>query len=219
MHRLRFVALALVAMAAVLGVMSASAFAELEEFTVETPATTPLTKVTSTFETPSAFEGSVVSSELEAEQAPSSKKLGTLHIIFKATKCKNPLLGTASGESLGDSAGIVLVLGEYHVVNSGLVLLLISPVHIECLFSSGTVLLVVEGDLLGKLTQVNKTKFELEVKGSKGKQTNATEYENNSKEKVATKLETSSSLGTKAASSQNESANTVINTTKETELV
>jgi hypothetical protein len=220
MRRLTLGALALCAAAAVMFVVSASAFAvTLGEFTVETKAKSPKQKVTSTFETPDAFEGKLESTELESEQVPTSKQLGTLHIMFFGVKCVGSLLGTAAAESLGDEKEMVLVLGEYHIVDTNKILLLINPVHIECLFSSGTVLLEVKGDLLGELSPTGKktTAFKLKVEGSAGKQ-KITEYENNSGTKVKPKLETSNNEGTEQASDQNESKEVSLETEKETEL-
>ncbi len=218
MRRLKLGILALGVVVAVAAMAATSAFAALTEFTVETKAESPRQTVTSTFETPSALEGKLVSSELSSEQAPTSKKLGTLHITFFNTKSENPLLGNATCESLGDAAGVVLVLGEYHVVNAGLILLLISPVHIECLYST-VILLVVQGDLLAKISPVGSstTSFKLTVKGKKGTQEPA-EFENDSAEKVKTKLETSKNEGSAAASSQSESKEVSLETEKATEL-
>ncbi|HEV3046941.1 MAG TPA: hypothetical protein VGY13_06220 [Solirubrobacteraceae bacterium] len=220
MRRLPYVAVTLLVAASILAIATTAAFAILGEETTETSEGAPLQKDTWTLEAPSAFEGSVVSTEQEIEFAPTSKKLEDYHRMLKGVKCKNPLLGTATGESLGDAAGIVLQLGELHWVDANLALILWNPVHLECLYSSGTVLLIVSGANLGKVSPTNsKTKrFSLELKGSKGKQTNVTEYENNSGEKVIPKLEASSSLGSEGAASENDSSDISLETERETEL-
>jgi hypothetical protein len=224
MRRLKLsVPVALVA-TALFALTATAAFAEaLGEFTVLTNAKSPKQAVTSTFESPNSLEGSITSSELESEQTATSKKLGTLHIMFFGVKCVNPFLGTVPGESLGDAKEIVLVLGEYHIlglVTGGVKLwLLINPVHIECLFSP-VQLIVVGGNLIGTLTSGGgKTKaFKLTLKGSKGSQ-EIKEFTNDAGEKVKASLTSEKNEnGKKEASSQNESKEVSVETTSETEL-
>ncbi len=218
MRRLKLGILALGVVAAVAAMAATSAFAALTEFTLETKAESPRQTVTSTFEAPSALEGKLVSSELSSEQAQTSKKLGTRHETFFHAKCENPLLGTATAESLGDAAGIILVLGEYHVLNPGLIWVLNSPIHIECLYST-VILLVWQGAYIERISPVgvSTTSFKLTVKGKKGTQEPA-EFENDSAEKVKSKLEATKNEGSPAASSLNESKEVSLETEKATEL-
>jgi hypothetical protein len=219
MRRVKFGVLALCALAAVFSAIAASASAEtLAEFTVETAASSPKQSVTSTFETPSAFEGKLVSSELSSTQEPENKKEGKLHIMFYNVKCENPLLGSATAESLGDEAGIVLVEGKYSVVDSNLILLTINKTHIECLYGV-TILLTVEGTLLGTLSPTgSKTKsFSLTVKGKKGTQ-EPSSYKNNAGTSITPELKTSKNEESPAKSSQNESKAVSLETTLATEL-
>lgn len=222
MRRLKTVVTAVVAVAALSAVMSASAFAvALPEFSVKTNATSSFGA--STFETTSSLLGAITSPNGSAELTATSKTLGALHLMFKGVKCHGPFGETAAGESLGDTKETVLVLGEYHLVrlSSGHVgaWLLINAVHIECLFSTGTLLLTVHGDLLGELTPVlTKTKnYELKLTQSKGKQ-GITEYENDSGVKVkAGGLKTSIDEGGEVASAQ-ETQEGKITTVEETTL-
>ena len=192
----------------------------LMDFTVLTVAKAAKQKVTSTFETPSSFEGKISSTELESEQSPTSESLGTLHIKFFGVKCEK--LGVkVSGHSLGDEAGIVLVLGEYHLLEPGYVLLLINPVHIECESPFGVELIKVEGDLVSELTPIYEktTKLSLLLKGKEGKQ-EISEFLNDSGETVKPELKTEiNENGKPAKSSQNESAVVSLETEKETEIV
>jgi len=191
----------------------------LSEFTVETKATTPKQKVTSTFETPETFEGKITSTELESEQTPTSKKLGTLHIQFFGVKCEK--LGVkVSGHSLGDAAGVVLVLGEYHLLGLGYIWLLINTVHIECESPFGVELITVGGNLVGIILPIlEKTnKFTLVLKGKTGKQ-EITEFTNDNGETVKPALKTElNENGKPQPSSQNESAEVLLETEKETEI-
>lgn len=230
MRRLRKVVTAIVAVAALCAVVSASAFAvePLPEFTVETPAKGTIGG--STFETTSALLGSITSTKGTSETAPTSKQLGTFHFMFEGVKCHGPFGESAAGESLGDAKEIVLVLGTYHLVvllpgPHVLIWLLVKPVHIECLFSTGTLLLVVgdetagTNNLLGELTPINTktTKYSVKITQSKGKQ-GITEFENDKSEKVKASLTTSIDEGSPVASAQeSKEANTT--TEKETELV
>jgi hypothetical protein len=196
-----------VAAAAVCAVVSASAFAvALPEFSGETGATGTIGA--STFETTSALLGKITSPKGTSTTTATSKQAGKFHITFEEVVCHGPLGETGAGKSLGDSSGTVLVLGEYKVVrlSSGHagIWLLLEPVHIECAFSSGSLLLVVSESVLGEITPVlTKTaKYELKVEGSKGKQ-NITQYENDAGAKVTEGLKTSIDEGTAVASSQN----------------
>jgi hypothetical protein len=221
MRRLKFGLFALVALVAAFAATAVSASAALPEFTVETPATSSQT-VTSTFENPGAglLEGTITSTSLTSELKPTSKQLGTFHITFKESKCKTAL-GKGSAESEGDAAGIILVLGVYHIVNVAAkpyAWLLLEPVHITCLLSLGNVLLVVSGNVLGSLSPVgSKTKsYSLTIKATSGKQ-EITEFENNEGGKVKAELVTT--VGEKSGpSTQNESAAVGITAEKETEL-
>src|SRR6185437_8805820 len=206
MRRLKTVVTAFVGVVALFAVMSASASAvALPEFSKATNATGTIG--TSTFETTSALLGSITSTSGTTEQTATSTQLGTLHIMFAGVKCHGPFGETAAGESLGDAAGVVLVLGEYHLVRIATgdvgVWLLINPVHIECLFASGTLLLVVQGNLLGLITPIlTKTKsFTITLTQSKGSQT-IKEFENDSGVKVKASLTTSIDEGTAVASAQ-----------------
>jgi uncharacterized protein (DUF2141 family) len=219
MRRITRSILMLLAAAAVMAVAATSASAALTEFTTETSAKSPEQTVTSTFETPESFEGKIKSTKLKSEQKATSKKLGTITITFLGVKCEK--LGVSvSGHSLGDAAGTVLVTGEYHVVNEGEILLLISPVHIECESPFGVELIVVSGDVAGKIspTKSKTSSFKLEVKGEKGKQTLDPTFENDSAEKVSTKLTTETNEKNPEPSSQNESAAVSIETSEPTEL-
>lgn len=237
MRRLKVVVTAIVAVAALSAVMSASAFAvALPEFTVETPAKGTIGG--STFETTSALLGSITSTKGTSEIAATSKQLGTFHFMFEGVKCHGPFGESAAGESLGDAKEIVLVLGALHLVvgPGGVVLVwfLVKPVHIECLFSTGTLLLVVgkeatkeeeekgtvsTNNLLGELTptKTKTTKYSVKITQSKGKQ-GITEYENDKGEKLKASLTTSIDEGSPVGSAQ-ESKEANITTEKETELI
>ena len=222
MRRLKFAVLALFAVAAAFAASAVSASAvTLPEFTVETPATSSQT-VTSTFENPGAglLEGTITSTKLTSELTPTSKQEGKFHIHFTESKCKTAL-GKGSGESEGDSAGVILVLGTYHIVNEAsrpYAWLLLEPVKITCLLSLGNVALTVEGNVLGSLSPTgSKTKtYTLTVKASGGTQ-EITEFLNDRGEKVKAGLTTTVG-GRSGPSTQNESAAVTVTAEKETEL-
>jgi hypothetical protein len=222
MRRLKTIVVAIVAVAAMSAVMSSSAFAvALPEFSVQTNAKATFNE--SLLEVISSLLGKITSTKGTAELTATSKTLGAVHVMFEGAKCSNGL-EEGPAESLGDEKEIILVLGEYHLVrlSSGDVgvWLLIKPVHIDCLFKSGDLLVTVEeGNLLGLITPIlTKTKtFELLLQQSKGKQT-IKEYENDAGVKVkAGGLKTS--IDEKAAvESAQETKGTKITTAAETTI-
>jgi hypothetical protein len=221
MRRVSLSALALCAVAAIFAAVASSAFATaLAEFSVATNAKSPLQTVTSTFETPSAFEGKLTSAELSSEQTATNKKEGTVNIKFLKTKCETVLFGNGTGTTPGQSAGVVQSTGTYQIVDSNKILLNISATKVNCEGTSPEVKLSVEGTVLGTLSpEAKKTKkFELTVKGKKGKEEPA-EYENNSGTKVKTSLLTTNNITeSPTASDQNESKAVTLETEAETEL-
>jgi hypothetical protein len=222
MTRLKFSVLALLAVAASFAAMSASAFAiTLPEYTVATNAKAAEQSVTSTFENEGFLQGTIVSPKLEASLMATSKSEGTFKDTFKESKCKT-LLGEASAESTGQSAGVIVVEGTYKIVGNTAkkvneALQVLKEVDISCLLSS-PLEITVKGDVLGTLTpeKTKGTSFAIKVKASKGAQ-EVTEYEEDSGTKVKTGLETTV-LGSSTASTQNESTTVAITTEKETEL-
>ncbi len=219
--------LALFAAAALFAIVATSASAvELGEWTVETNSKIPKQTDTTTFEMPSAFEGKVTGTELEAEIQAESKKNFTTHWMYFNMNCVNPILGTAPAETLGDSTGIFLVLGQFHITgrdpHGGFYdWWLVNGLHYECLYPGGGDLLTLTGNLIVLITPAGtKTKsFKLEVEGSKGKQ-DVTEFENDLGEKVKASLVTElNESGKPAATDENDSKEISLEDEKETELV
>jgi hypothetical protein len=221
MQRVSLGVLALCTVAAAFAAVASSAFAtELAEFSVLTSVQAPLQTVTSTFETPSAFEGKLTSVELSSTQTATSRKEGTVNIKFLKTRCETVLFGNGTGTTPGQSAGTVQSTGTYQIVDSNKILLDIAATKVNCEGTSPEVKLSVEGTVLGTLSpEAKKTKvLELTVKGKKGKEEPA-EYENNSGTKVRTSLLTTNNITeSPTASDQNESKAVMLETERETEL-
>ncbi len=150
------------------------------------------------------------------EGSATSTQLGTFTIDFKSCS-----LGGKECHSEGDTEGIILVKGEYHLVRLGAekagIWFLVNEVKITCKFLSTKT--AVKGNVLGKIEPVNSktTSFTLPVNVVEGKQ-EVTEFENNEGVKEKAKLEGSVNGGAFKAATE-ESAENKITTEKETEVV
>jgi hypothetical protein len=185
MGRLKAFGLTLAVLCLLGTVASASALAAaLPEFSTETGFTESAGK--SIFETAGGVKVTCVASSTTT--TVSSKKAGTFHMAFEG--CEETAL-KAKCNSSGDSAGVILLVGEWQLVPSTketalLLLTLTSEVHVECgkLFSA-----TVKGTTLAPIAPINTltTKYKLTIKETKGKP-ELTEYENDGGEKVKTQL-------------------------------
>jgi hypothetical protein len=129
-------------------------------------------------------------------------------------------LGGEECHSLGGSAGLTQVGGEWHLVrlkteDAG-IWFLVPLTHIECKLLGTLILLL--GSLLGLITPIltKTTKFEIAVEAPGGVQA-IKEYENDAGAKVAVSLKASADDGEEGAASE-ASAENIIKTEKETEI-
>jgi hypothetical protein len=190
MHKLHGIILAGAAVL-MLGVLTSAAWAVSQpEFSAE--VTAEGTSATGTLETNAAIVGKVLCATNTSQTASTSPKLGTFHIHFTKCFCKKTSAlggGTATAESLGDSAGIILALGTYHLVRLGTehvgIWFLVGQFDIDCLYATEE-LLVIRGSFLGLILPILKTtkKYDIVVEQTGGKQA-ITEYENENGTKVS----------------------------------
>jgi hypothetical protein len=121
------------------------------------------------------------------------KKEGQYHSHIK--ECR---LGSSTCQTAGDAAGVVLLLGEWHlvltVVNSSDVRLIWFPIE-EISVTCGLINVKLRGGILGQITAgTGETHFKVSVLVKEGKQ-EFTEYENDTGEKVKLKFEVNAGLG------------------------
>jgi len=151
--------------------------AELPAFSVETRFTG--TSGTEVFETVSGTKITCRKSTMELTSATS--RSGAFHFVDK--ECTSSSI-TCSG--LGDTEGVLLMLGEWQFVERNeehaLLLLSINENHASC---GGLVLVVVKGKVLAAITPIGEStkSYELGLKQSKGHQEIA-EYETETGELV-----------------------------------
>jgi hypothetical protein len=150
-----------------------------------------------------------------SEGGHTSNTLGPYTIDFK--ECT---LGGEECKSLGGSAGLIQVGGEWHLVrlkteDAG-IWFLVPLTHIECKLLATLVLVL--GSVLGLITPILKltNKFEIAVKAPGGVQA-IKEYENDAGAKVAVSLKSSADNGEEGAATENSEENK-ITTEKETEI-
>jgi hypothetical protein len=154
MQRFKLLGLTVLAVFVLGAVASSSAFGALPTVLPETAKISGTTGK-GTLET---TEGLAITCEKSTVSETAFKTKGAFHITF--TGCTGP--AKEKCESLGDAAGIILVLGEYHFVFItlsplvvGLALLLSPEVHIDCLTIIGEVLLLVKGCIVGSVSPIN----------------------------------------------------------------
>jgi hypothetical protein len=180
----------------------------LPQFTVETGFTGTGGKAV--LETKGETKVSCAKSTLEASAA--SKVKGTFHLAEK--ECA--VLGLFKCTGTGDSSGVVLMAGEWILVDGGeLMLLTVTPaIHFECASTS----VQVKGSLLAAITpvQTKTSKYELRVKETKAKQ-ELSEYENENGEILVATLLSSINSGAFEETGM-ESAESRLTTSKETEI-
>jgi hypothetical protein len=128
---------------------------------------------------------------------PGSRRLGTFNIDF---------LGVTQGgeecHSLGDTSGVVLVTGSWHLVlwltganDKHLILALLHELHIECPKSAVKLLLVL-GQVLGSIAALNGSEKEFGVTlKDNGTNQEFTLYENDAGTGIDVTLETSQEGG------------------------
>ena len=185
MQRMKLLGLTVLAVLAFAALAATSALGALPEVLPET-AKISGTMGRGTIET---TEGLSIPCEKATFSETVFKKLGAFHITFSG--CVGP--AKEKCESLGDEAGIILMLGEYHFVFItlsplvvGLALLLSPEVHVDCLTIIGEVLELLKGCLVGSVSPINTstTAFTAVFEQEKG-DNKIQSFENNAGEKVA----------------------------------
>jgi hypothetical protein len=218
MHRLRVLGLLCMAMFAFAAASAASASAALPEALGTFPTTFTGTSGKGALETSSGL--AIQCKKGKNSGSITGAKTGTFTIDFE--ECTGPIGEKCN--SLGDAEGIILVTGASDLVtikkgDAGLVLLLKPEVHVICHTFLGEVLILVRGDIITLVTPINKktTKFELNIKGEKGKQ-EFTECETGEPCGKKITLESSTNGGAFEQSS-NSSAENKLTTAKELEIM
>lgn len=189
MRRLaQFIFALAVLLAVVAGNATASWAAELPQFTVETGFTG--STATTTLET--AKGTAVTCKKGTVEGSAATKRSGTFHLAEKECTSSGFACTTA-----GDSSGVILITGEWHLVGDsadligehlGTIFMLFSPT--EFTFSCAELLKVkTKGTFLGAASPVDveTTSYELKLNETKGKE-EFTQYENEAGEPVTTQL-------------------------------
>src|SRR6266404_5317363 len=153
MQRLKLLFLALVAVAALLSTIVAAASAAPPLFLPDTVSEgfTGTGGQGILGKLPGGLTNEIIASTSVSEgKLEAGKMLGPFHIEFTNLKAGGLILCTALGDT---TDGVVLLLGEYHLVYDKLgsgaelgvgILFLVKPAHLEC----GTKLFVVEGEVL-----------------------------------------------------------------------
>jgi hypothetical protein len=173
MQRLKLLGLALMAVFAMGVVVSASASAANGPLNAEKkePATTTFSGhavATTTFTILEGF-GETKCPEVLFEGSL-SPRLGPFHLHWH--KCTTNLGGTCTG--LGDEAGLILALGEAHLVWDSLeplgaaILFLLEHVHYACTVLGSTKLILVLGEVLCLITPINSLTKKFTIKCEKG---------------------------------------------------
>src|SRR4029077_2097497 len=182
MERLKVVGLTLMSTVLLGAVTAIPAHAvALPEFTVETGFKSATGS--GVFET--NFIEKISCKKSTGKGTPKNKQDGTYSVDFEG--CTGPF--GESCESLGDSVGVILTTGEYHLVRlkakEAGIWFLTNETHIDCL-QKAELLVLVKGDFLGKITPVltKTTAFEVEVKKASATTQAITEYENDAGTKV-----------------------------------
>jgi hypothetical protein len=149
MRRLKFIGAAIMALLSLAAITAATASAAATAPNVlpEASAEEPITFTGSSGKT--KFGNGVLSIKSEKSVSLSTQnslKLGTFDVLYEETK--DTLGSTCTGLNTGETAGSILVLGTFHIVDYKVgtelkvgVTFLIKPVHFSC----GATLLIVHG--------------------------------------------------------------------------
>jgi hypothetical protein len=176
MQRLKTVVLALSALCVVAALTASSAFATLpqlltaagalvekESFTGESGKTALVTlKLSEVTCAKSTAEGELI------ENTSAKGFLGPFHITFKECTSKTAL-GTATCTGASDTSGVILTLGEAHLVYDSLttlgvgVLFLISLFHFTCTLFGVNELVLVEGSVICLIKPINTLAKHFEI--------------------------------------------------------
>lgn len=155
-----------------------------------------------------------ISCESATYEGASGGTLGPLHIMFASCTCTG----------LGEASGVILVLGEYHIVylklsplTAGL-LLLINEVHLECALG---VLVQVKGSVLGEITPINTLakEFTFTLTQSKGDPSTTKYFDDNGVEQSALLLVSKNGGTFKDAADGSENNKLKVTTPTEIELM